>query len=1196
MSLVRVCPAHPRVGDLYALASDGHILLAVGGAPDGTVRVASNAGSWSSRAQTPRGLRSVAHGPFGWVAVGEYGWIGVSTDDGESWTEVPHAASGCLHGVAVDGPRVWIVGEGGQLLGLSADRELLAFDTGTDARLGAVLVAGGVLWMAGHDGVLLKRGAGFQQGVKLSDQPLTGVCVALDGAVLVSGDGGRIFRSPDGESWSDVSPGGHEDIEDVAVLSDGTLLAVGGRSTVWVSSDHGCTWTAGEVDGPPTHLWTVLALGDGAIVVGQGGAVFVWGELSDWTRRADRFGGPRPLDAVFAGGPDGFVADRLRAYVRHFQPELPEDAGPLPELEAPDLSPAQTDGDAWKSTAVPLVKALWRGSTADHAELWGLAPPPELVAFERATHDAARWSTFVELRLSHSLMAVPPEGVNVFEQMVLTDQLNYLGTALPDTFSGLVCFGSLGDGDTWHFPVDHTFQSRVVEHWGHDEAAFSSPVADSLDALVYLCALMHADDEDALSPEVRDAAFAALRGRVAPSWHFSIEDRDPDFEPYEHPGNQQYTRFFDARAAWIVYLLRQDGVVELSDLPEHFHVSLNPALTPEQVEGRLEGAAKWVATALYTMWRAFLFDEPWLEDALVLGRKHPGRIARDCAALIDELRAGRKELGRIDDFPRLLERFRALELDPRLAEDKAAREAAEARRREERRAAVVRELEDRGWDEAFLWTCPLAELGHTLLQRMWDEPELAGLRYLRDQAYSRHNQIYRDEERDACQWTADRANGVLQAILVGVALAEAEKGSLARGHAWDCADALAASGRLDPRALPVLRELVPDGLPDDGLPWLAKRAMQVLAAVGDRTVGARVAGLLGQMPTDGGFDVVLKWGDASKEVAAVLGKVGAPEHADVLLPFALTPSIRLDKTRVAALGALAAIAPERITAEVVTHNVRRAALNNSSDENSGTLLALAQMAVHLPEDARAGLLEVVAENVPKANSYEEVQAARALLVHRLGGDAPDLLERVHLCFTQPGWKEEYTVRRRRFALQLSELVDGCDLTLAADFFKHHDPDLTRETLARCPELEAPRSLTWFDTAELDLAALRQAASLSHHAVRRLSGHGEPARNTLETVLSDLLDRVPEGVGADLLDRDRRLMRETVRGLRAMPHAGSTAALWNRALHHPCRSAKAPFLRAPPDWPELAEGMRQVLAEKWGWQESTARSWLDSQLC
>jgi hypothetical protein len=87
-----------------------------------------------------------------------------------------------------------------------------------------------------------------------------------------------------------------------------------------------------------------------------------------------------------------------------------------------------------------------------------------------------------------------------------------------------------------------------------------------------------------------------------------------------------------------------------------------------------------VPTALYAMWRAYLFDEPELEQLLEAGRAHPGRLARDAAKLIDELRGGRTRLGKIGDWPRLLARFRALDLDPR-RELERAREARERPRR-----------------------------------------------------------------------------------------------------------------------------------------------------------------------------------------------------------------------------------------------------------------------------------------------------------------------------------------------------------------------------------------------------------------------------------------------------------------------------------------------------------------------------------
>jgi hypothetical protein len=45
------------------------------------------------------------------------------------------------------------------------------------------------------------------------------------------------------------------------------------------------------------------------------------------------------------------------------------------------------------------------------------------------------------------------------------------------------------------------------------------------------------------------------------------------------------------------------------------------------------------------------------------------------------------------------------------------------------------------------------------------------------------------------------------------------------------------------------------------------------------------------------------------------------------------------------------------------------------------------------------------------------------------------------------------------------------------------------------------------------------------------------------------------------------------------------------LRHPNRDVKGTVLRDVPADPALVPAMRQVAAEKWGWQEKTARDWL-----
>ena len=64
-----------------------------------------------------------------------------------------------------------------------------------------------------------------------------------------------------------------------------------------------------------------------------------------------------------------------------------------------------------------------------------------------------KWSSFTEMRLDVELLGRFDDAENVFELCVLSDQLNYLGTALAEAFSGAICFATYGDGDSWHIDL-----------------------------------------------------------------------------------------------------------------------------------------------------------------------------------------------------------------------------------------------------------------------------------------------------------------------------------------------------------------------------------------------------------------------------------------------------------------------------------------------------------------------------------------------------------------------------------------------------------------------------------------------------------------------------------------------------------------------------------------------------------------------
>ncbi len=235
--------------------------------------------------------------------------------------------------------------------------------------------------------------------------------------------------------------------------------------------------------------------------------------------------------------------------------------------------------------------------------------------------------------------------------IVLLDQLAYLGTNLAEVFSGVISLGSLGNGDTYHYEIfdtelqDGSKIDRCVLSWDHETHEFDEDVfADSISSLTYLCSLTNAVDEELVSEDVALQGFESLRERVCPTWHFSIEE----FEPLEAEFNNP--RYYFWRSAWIQYFLRNNGIVDVEDLEDVFVANLNAPLTPEVYALRIEAMKTYTSTAVYSMWKAFMFDEPELEEILTVCSEHKGRVVRDCEKLIREFQNGREQLGRISNI------------------------------------------------------------------------------------------------------------------------------------------------------------------------------------------------------------------------------------------------------------------------------------------------------------------------------------------------------------------------------------------------------------------------------------------------------------------------------------------------------------------------------------------------------------------
>ncbi|MBA3456747.1 MAG: hypothetical protein H0T42_26900, partial [Deltaproteobacteria bacterium] len=500
-------------GYVAGFAVTEQMLIAVGGQSNRQpiVLASSNARQFEAR-KTPRalGLRDVlAVGDAVWTC-GEYGQLAVSRDHGASWAMLETGMDGCLYALALgaDGS-IWCTGEDGYAARVRGERAV-RIDFATTAQLSNVYAVRDEIVVLGFDGNLRRwrDGTSLEIGTGATS-PLTALAITRSGTWVVVGDGGFIARSPDGSWFSRVTVNVDVDLESIASLPDGRLVVVGDRGQVLVSSDEGRTWKNVPNQLGLVHLWSVERFGGGVLIGGDDGLIAKLAPVGDatWADHVDVFGEDKPLDGVFAEGPVGFIDKGLDAFLAEAGES---DAG----ARAQEVDDTERDSEAFKTLSEP-------GNAADFHAIYGAPLPREaerLLALI-AGHD--RWSTFEELRLDHDLR--PDVGdKNLFELMVRRNQHAYLGTDLVEAFCGVFGIGSQGNGDSYHMEIYEWDGPRQVLHFDHETHSFSGVFADSLDSLVYLAAIVKAADDKRISKEAFEVGIRRLRGKVKPTWHFSI--------------------------------------------------------------------------------------------------------------------------------------------------------------------------------------------------------------------------------------------------------------------------------------------------------------------------------------------------------------------------------------------------------------------------------------------------------------------------------------------------------------------------------------------------------------------------------------------------------------------------------------------------------------------------------------------------
>ena len=767
--------ASEGAGYVSAFAMTDQLLVAVGGTSNRnpTCLASSNAEHFEPRT-TPKGLglRSViAVGDALW-ACGEHGQLATSRDHGASWTLIDTGTTGCLYSLALglDGA-VWVVGDDGYAARVLGEK-LVRVDVGTSVRISRVVAIREEIGFLCFDGKLRRWAGGVITEISTgATKPLTGLVQTKSNGWVVTGDGGFIGRSPDGTWFSRVASGVVVDLEGIAILADGRLIVVGDRGQVLLSTDEGRTWRAVPNELGLVHLWSIKRFGGGVLIGGDDGLVVKLAPPGDatWKGRANAFGGAKPLDEAFAVGPEKFIERGLAAFLAAGAAdeevegedgdegdEDDDDEDGDDDDEDDDEDDDDDDGDAeGDSEAFSVLGEA--GDANDFEDIYGVELPTEVDLFLHAVEGHNPWTTFAELRLDNPLRPDVGE-LNLFELMVRRNQAAYLGTDLVEAFCGVFGIGSQGNGDTYHveiYPWDEQ-RPRQVLHFDHETHSFSGVFSDSLDSLVYLAAIVKAGEARQISKEMYDHGIKKLRGKCTPTWHFSIGDKDPDWVNYEP--TRRDTEFLFYRSRWITSLLKNDGVTDVSDIPQMFMADFNQVIPEDQLPARYEACEKFIPTALYAMWRGFLFDEPELEKYLEIARGHAARLVRDAAKLIDRLRGGHNQLGTIIDVHGWLAAFRALDLDPRRAAQRAAEAAAKASQEAARAQTVAAEIartpEPEWKDLAWKWLDD--GVAHRALVQRLDVSAISDLGALSD-----------DERAVTLPRVAQELSPVLEAVLVG---------------------------------------------------------------------------------------------------------------------------------------------------------------------------------------------------------------------------------------------------------------------------------------------------------------------------------------------------------------------------------------------------------------------------------------------
>jgi len=291
----------PKPTPLYCVAASDSRLVAVG--PAAPVLTSEDGLTWLPRhAGIPPdvGLNAVVWGAGRFVAVGPRGAI-FSSPDGLEWEEEYSGVRNfILISVSYGGGLFVAVGEYGTIL-TSPDGRAWTMQTVSSDLFYRVAYGAGHFVVTGLDGDIYMSEDGASWSHTFSDRTthFYGLGFGSPGGrplFVVSTEGGKILTSPDGAAWTVHD----EDSQDVfgCIAFDGTrFVGVSSTGRVGFSAD-GVSWSMNALSQLPL---AGLAFHSGdAVVVGEGGEIFISHDEASWTK-VNRSMGTWKLNNVVSG-------------------------------------------------------------------------------------------------------------------------------------------------------------------------------------------------------------------------------------------------------------------------------------------------------------------------------------------------------------------------------------------------------------------------------------------------------------------------------------------------------------------------------------------------------------------------------------------------------------------------------------------------------------------------------------------------------------------------------------------------------------------------------------------------------------------------------------------------------------------------------------------------------------------------------